>query len=93
MEEWEDFRYIDASISTGSLASSEKSLLTRSSESSSIVDGFQGGNKKKNKSGLKLDGIELIRLQNGQSSAAAAVRKVLILLAHFLLSLFNKSNN
>jgi erythrocyte band 7 integral membrane protein len=75
MEEWEDFRYIDASISTGSLASSEKSLLTRSSESSSIVDGFQGGNKKKNKSGLKLDGIELIRLQNGQSSAAAAVRK------------------
>ena len=66
MEEWDDFRYIDASVSTGSLASSEKSLLTRSSESSSIVDGVQGGTSKKHKSsGLKLDGIELIRLQNG----------------------------
>ena len=77
MEEWDDFRYIDASVSTGSLASSEKSLLTRSSESSSIVDGVQGGTSKKHKSsGLKLDGIELIRLQNGQNSAAAAVKKV-----------------
>ena len=80
MEEWEEFRYIDASVSTGSLASSEKSLLTRSSESSSIVDGItQGvGNKKKHKSkGLKFDGIELIRLQNGQNNcAAAAVKKV-----------------
>ena len=75
MEEWEDFRYIDASVSTGSLASSEKSLLTRSSESSSIVDGVQGGTKK-HTSGLKFDGIELIRLQNGQNSAAAAVKKV-----------------
>ena len=77
MEEWEEFRYIDASVSTGSLASSEKSLLTRSSESSSIVDGIQGGGNKKHKSGgLKFDGIELIRLQNGQNSAAAAVKKV-----------------
>ena len=59
MEEWEDFRYIDASVSTGSLASSEKSLLTRSSENSSIVDGVQGETKR-NKSGLKLDGIEWI---------------------------------
>ena len=31
MEECEDFRYIDASVSTGSLASSEKSLLSSSS--------------------------------------------------------------
>ena len=78
MEEWEEFRYIDASVSTGSLASSEKSLLTRSSESSSIVDGIQGGGNKKHKSGgLKFDGIELIRLQNGQNNcAAAAVKKV-----------------
>ena len=75
MEEWEDFRYIDASVSPGSLASSEKSLLTRSSENSSIVDGVQGETKR-NKSGLKLDGIELITLQNGKSSAAAAVKKV-----------------
>ena len=77
MEEWDDYRYIDASVSTGSLASSEKSLLTRSSESSSIVDGVQGGTSKKHKSSsLKLDGIELITLQNGQNCAAAAVKKV-----------------
>ena len=96
MEEWEEFRYIDASVSTGSLASSEKSLLTRSSESSSIVDGIQGGGNKKHKSGLKFDGIELIRLQNGQNSAAAAVKKVKFerkFLASSTLKLFAKKEN
>ena len=75
MEECEDFRYIDASISTGSLASSEKSLLTRSSECSSIHDEVDG--TKKLKSGLRLYDIELIKLRTGQSSGAVAVKKVI----------------
>lgn len=75
MEECEDFKYIDASVSTGSLASSEKSLLTYgSSESSSILDGVDG--TKKHKSGLRLEDIELLKLRAGQSSAAVAVKKV-----------------
>ena len=72
MEEYEDFRYIDASVSTGSLASSEKSLLTRSSECSSIVSGTSKGEKLKN----GIADIELIKLRAGQSSAAVAVKKV-----------------
>ena len=72
--EYLDFRYIDASVSTGSLASSEKSLL-RSSECSSIHDEVDRTNKKK-KGGLKLEDIELIKLRTGQSSAAVAVKKV-----------------
>ena len=75
MEECEDFRYIDASVSTGSLASSEKSLL-RSSECSSIHDDGVDGTKKHKRSGLRFEDIELIKLRTGQSSAAVAVKKV-----------------
>ena len=76
MDENEDFRYIDASVSTGSLASSEKSLLTYSSECSSSSMNIYGTSKKNGKFKNGLADIELLKLRAGQSSAAVAVKKV-----------------